>query len=152
METPKQVVVGETTSGDGPDKSSVGVVERGESSKSNIDLFVVPHTRMRDLVSWPLTEAAMATDVQDLEPSLQAVYEAMWELKTHEYIENNYIMNRLKARLQTKRVNLNSIKDFVICTLKCLLMTSTLFIFNIGLLIRSKQCNVILRMSANGFG
>jgi hypothetical protein len=59
---------------------------------------------MRDLVSWPLSEAAMATDVQDLEPCLQAVYEAMWELKTHEYIENNYIMNRLKARLQTKRV------------------------------------------------
>ncbi len=104
MESPNQVVVGETTSGDGPSKSSIGVVERGESSKNNIDLFVVPHTRMRDLVSWPLTEAAMATDVQDLEPSLQAVYEAMWELKTHEYIENNVIMNRLKARLQTKRV------------------------------------------------
>jgi hypothetical protein len=74
------------------------------STSNNIDLFAVPHTRMRDLVSWPLSEAAMATDLQDLEPCLQAVYEAMWELKTHEYIENNYIMNRLKARLQTKRV------------------------------------------------
>ena len=30
----------------------------------NIDLFAVPHTRMRDLVSWPLSEAASATDVQ----------------------------------------------------------------------------------------
>ena len=70
----------------------------------NIDLFVVPHSRMRDLVSWPLSEVASAVDIQDLEPCLQAVYEAMWEMKTHEYIENNYIMNRLKARLQTKRV------------------------------------------------
>jgi hypothetical protein len=77
---------------------------KSASTSNNIDLFAVPHTRMRDLVSWPLSEAAMATDVQDLEPCLQAVYEAMWELKTHEYIENNYIMNRLKARLQTKRV------------------------------------------------
>ena len=79
-------------------------LESCSSTSNNIDLFAVPHTRMRDLVSWPLSEAAMATDVQDLEPCLQAVYEAMWELKTHEYIENNYIMNRLKARLQTKRV------------------------------------------------
>jgi hypothetical protein len=38
------------------------------------------------------------------------VYEAMWEMKTHEYIENNYIMNRLKARLQTKRVRDRRIK------------------------------------------
>ena len=34
----------------------------------------------------------------------QAVYEAMWELKSHEYIENHYIMDKLKARLQAKRV------------------------------------------------
>jgi hypothetical protein len=78
-----------------------------DTNQNNIDLFVVPHTRMRDLVSWPLSEVAAAADVQDLEPCLQAVYEAMWELKTHEYIENNYIMNRLKARLQTKRVSIN---------------------------------------------
>lgn len=59
---------------------------------------------MKELVTWPLAEAASALEVQDLEPTLQAVYEAMWELKTHEYIENHLIMNRLKARLQTKRV------------------------------------------------
>ena len=75
-----------------------------DSKKSNIDLYAVPHERMRDLVSWPLSEVATAADIQDLEPCLQAVYEAMWEMKTHEYIENNIIMNRLKARLQTKRV------------------------------------------------
>ncbi len=35
---------------------------------------------------------------------VQAVYEAMWELKSHEYIENHYIMDKLKERLQKKRV------------------------------------------------
>jgi hypothetical protein len=29
----------------------------------------------------------------------------MWELKSHEYIENHFIMDRLKARLQAKRVS-----------------------------------------------
>lgn len=85
-------------------------LSENDGNQNNIDLFAVPHTRMRDLVSWPLSEVAAATDLQDLEPCLQAVYEAMWELKTHEYIENNYIMNRLKARLQTKRVSLE-LKD-----------------------------------------
>ena len=28
----------------------------------------------------------------------------MWELKSHEYIENHFIMDRLKARLQKNRV------------------------------------------------
>ena len=69
------------------------------------DVFRIPHSRMRELVSWPLKEAASVPDVQDLEPSLQAVYEAMWELKSHEIIENEYIMDILKARLQARQVN-----------------------------------------------
>ena len=105
MSDTHNVVAAEATSTDNLNPPAAEQEDEG-SSKHNIDLFAVPHTRMRDLVSWPLSEAAMATDLQDLEPSLQAVYEAMWELKTHEYIENNYIMNRLKARLQTKRVRL----------------------------------------------
>ena len=40
----------------------------------------------------------------DLEEILQSVYEAMWELKSHEYIENHFIMDRLKERLQARRV------------------------------------------------
>lgn len=62
-------------------------------------------SRMKELVDWPLSEMAMAIDIRELEPNLQAVYEAMWELKTHEYIENTYIMKRLKARLHKKRVS-----------------------------------------------
>jgi len=69
-----------------------------------VNLFLEPHNRMKELVSWPLTEAAKVSDVHELEPSLQAIYEAMWEMKTHEYIENHYIMDRLKQRLQSRRV------------------------------------------------
>ena len=69
------------------------------------DVFRIPHSRMRELVTWPLKEAASVPDVQDLQPSLQAVYEAMWELKSHEIIENEYIMDILKARLQARQVN-----------------------------------------------
>jgi len=31
----------------------------------------------------------------------------MWELKSHEYIENTFIMDKLKARLQKKRVSIS---------------------------------------------
>ena len=70
-----------------------------------VNLFLEPHNRMKELVSWPLTEAAKVSDVHELAPSLQAIYEAMWEMKTHEYIENHYIMDRLKQRLQSRRVS-----------------------------------------------
>ena len=72
-----------------------------------VNLFLEPHNRMKELVSWPLTEAAKVSDVHELEPSLQAIYEAMWEMKTHEYIENHYIMDQLKQRLQSRRVSKN---------------------------------------------
>jgi hypothetical protein len=74
-------------------------------ASSKPDVFRIPHSRMRELVTWPLKEAASVPDVQDLQPSLQAVYEAMWELKSHEIIENEYIMEILKARLQARQVN-----------------------------------------------
>ena len=38
----------------------------------------------------------------------QAVYEAMWELKSHEYIENHFIMDTLKKRLQSRKVKKTS--------------------------------------------
>ena len=75
------------------------------STNKKVDLFRIPHYRMRELVTWPLKEAASLPDVQDLQPSLQAVYEAMWELKSHEIIENQYIMDTLKARLQARQVS-----------------------------------------------
>ena len=76
-----------------------------ENQNSNKpDVFRIPHSRMRELVQSPLTEAAFVPDVRDLQPTLQAVYEAMWELKSHEIIENEYIMDTLKARLQARQV------------------------------------------------
>ena len=35
--------------------------------------------------------------IQEREAILQNVYAIMWELKTHEIIENVYIMNKLKV-------------------------------------------------------
>ena len=89
--------------------SSVGGVS---AIDSNVNLFTEPHNRMKELVSWPLTEAAEVSDVHELEPSLQAIYEAMWEMKTHEYIENHYIMDILKQRLQSRRVNFSLTRGF----------------------------------------
>ena len=75
-----------------------------DDKEASVNLFTDPHNRMKELVSWPLTEAAKISDVHDLEPCLQAIYEAMWELKTHEYIENHFIMDRLKQRLHSRQV------------------------------------------------
>ena len=70
------------------------------------DLFQIPHSRMKELVEAHLTKVreikSFSVAPEDL---LQAVYEAMWELKSHEYIENHFIMDRLKERLQAKRVS-----------------------------------------------
>ena len=68
---------------------------------------------MKELVSWPLTEAAKVSDVHELEPILQAIFEAMWEMKTHEYIENHYIMDQLKSRLQSRRVSTYMVSSYL---------------------------------------
>ena len=86
-----------------------------ELVETSVNLFTEPHNRMKELVSWPLTEAAEFSDVHELEPSLQAIYEAMWELKTHEYIENHYIMDTLKQRLHSRRVRPSSLLSRHIC-------------------------------------
>jgi len=83
---------------------SNGMISRDLSSAASVNLFLDFHSRMKELVSWPLTEAAKVSDVHELEPILQAIFEAMWEMKTHEYIENHYIMDQLKSRLQSRRV------------------------------------------------
>jgi len=86
-------------------KKRLKINKSDENQNSNKpDVFRIPHSRMRELVHWPLTEVASVPDVQDLQPTLQAVYEAMWELKSHEIIENEYIMDTLKARLQARQV------------------------------------------------
>ena len=83
--------------------SSATATERRSSPAA--DLFQIPHSRMKELVEAHLTKVreikSFSVAPEDL---LQAVYEAMWELKSHEYIENHFIMDRLKERLQAKRV------------------------------------------------
>jgi len=83
--------------------STSSATERRSSPAA--DLFQIPHSRMKELVEAHLTKVreikSFSVAPEDL---LQAVYEAMWELKSHEYIENHFIMDRLKERLQAKRV------------------------------------------------
>jgi hypothetical protein len=59
MENADKVVVVEAC-------SSGQASTEADGSKHHIDVFAVPHTRMRDLVSWPLSEVASAADVQVL--------------------------------------------------------------------------------------
>ena len=105
------------TSGDGTDSGNTG-----GSESAGVNLFRVPHSRMKELVNHnllPLTNSvnkSMELNSDSLESLLQDVYEAMWELKSHEYIENHFIMDRLKARLQSRRVN--TLKQFIRCTCK----------------------------------
>ena len=93
-----------TTPDSSPSNPAKDMSAQNLNTSGKVDLFRVPHSRMKELVTWPLKEAAGLLDVQDLEPSLQAVYEAMWELKSHEIIENQFIMDTLKARLQSRQV------------------------------------------------
>ena len=83
------------------------------------DLFQIPHSRMKELVEAHLTKVreikSFSVAPEDL---LQAVYEAMWELKSHEYIENHFIMDRLKERLQAKRVSASTNKEIAVKKLK----------------------------------
>lgn len=84
-----------------------------ETDKS-INVFRIPHSRMKELVERHLRQVdkienfSSAELSEEIDVTLQAVYQAMWELKSHEYIENHYIMDRLKARLQARRVGLRA--------------------------------------------
>ena len=82
----------------------------GGGGAGGVNLFRIPHSRMKELVASNLVPLTVTSNVDSaltsdsLESLLQDVYEAMWELKSHEYIENHFIMDRLKARLQARRV------------------------------------------------
>ena len=76
------------------------------ASPAETDVYTLPHKRMRQLVSTvtellPEIQASLHTASEQL---LQAVYATMWELKTHEIIENQVIMEQLKARLVSRQV------------------------------------------------
>jgi len=72
-----------------------------------IDVYKDPHTRMKKLVNSVVE--SMRLEILKLEPeererTLQKVYLIMWELKTHEFIENMFIMTKLKERLSALEV------------------------------------------------
>ena len=54
--------------------ATAAAVKSGDvKSDGGLNLFRIPHTRMKELVSWPL-KGVQDLDVQDLEPSLQVVH------------------------------------------------------------------------------
>ncbi|ELT98513.1 hypothetical protein CAPTEDRAFT_207606 [Capitella teleta] len=77
-----------------------------------VDVFSVPHSRMKALVdeySQMLRTTNFSNDV-DHQLLLESLYRTFVEFKTHEQIENRFIMRRLKAKL--KRL---SIQDSAVC-------------------------------------
>jgi len=72
-----------------------------------VDVYTDPHTRMKELVTSAAESIQMELsnlNFQEREEILQNVYAIMWELKTHEIIENVYIMNKLKERLAALQI------------------------------------------------
>jgi len=80
-----------------------------ENFPPEIDVYRIPHNRMKQLVTsvmqiLPEIQESLNFEQSILEKTLQVVYTTMWELKTHEIIENTVIMNKLKERLQSRKV------------------------------------------------
>jgi len=80
-----------------------------ETFPPEIDVYRVPHNRMKQLVTsviqiLPQIQESLNFEQSILEKTLQIVYTTMWELKTHEIIENTFIMNKLKERLHARQV------------------------------------------------
>jgi len=80
-----------------------------ENFPPEIDVYRIPHNRMKQLVTsvmqiLPEIQESLYFEQSILEKTLQVVYTTMWELKTHEIIENTVIMNKLKERLQSRKV------------------------------------------------
>lgn len=74
-----------------------------------VDVYSVPHTRMKELVNTmeevlPKIQESLNFEQTILERALQVVYTHMWELKMHEVIENTVIMDRLRTRLEDRKV------------------------------------------------
>ncbi|CAB4057109.1 FBXL5 [Lepeophtheirus salmonis] len=81
----------------------MSLIRPSDASKA---IFSVPHARMKELVDLNLCKLENLRDFTsgDVGGILQRIYVSMWELKSHEYIEDTYILNRLKDRLQARRV------------------------------------------------
>lgn len=84
-----------------------------EQFPAEIDVYRVPHNRMKQLVSsisekLPEIQESLNYEEQQqqttLESTLENIYSTVWELKTHEIIENTVIMNKLKERLHARQI------------------------------------------------
>ncbi|GIX84853.1 hypothetical protein CDAR_490711 [Caerostris darwini] len=77
-----------------------------------IDVFSAPHSRMKALVDVYLEKLTCTdfTDYTALESLLHDLHHTFCEFKSHEQIENKYIMRKLK-----KRLKLLSIHDAAVC-------------------------------------
>ncbi|GFU12516.1 hypothetical protein NPIL_661251 [Nephila pilipes] len=77
-----------------------------------IDVFSAPHSRMKALVDVYLEKLTCTdfTDYAALESLLHDLHHTFCEFKSHEQIENKYIMRKLK-----KRLKLLSIHDAAVC-------------------------------------
>lgn len=77
-----------------------------------IDVFSVPHSRMKQLVDVYCKKLTCTdfTDYAALESLLHDLHQTFCEFKSHEQIENQYIMKKLKKRLKAM-----SIHDASVC-------------------------------------
>lgn len=73
------------------------------SMSPEIDVYRDPHLRMKEVIQSTIDQMK-SVDIFSLDDILQSVYISMWELKSHEFIENTFIMDRLRARLSSQKV------------------------------------------------
>lgn len=76
-----------------------------------IDVFSVPHSRMKRLVE-VYSEKLICTDFSDysaLESLLHSLHRTFCEFKCHEQIENQLIMTKLKKKLKTLSIHDSSV-------------------------------------------
>ncbi|KZS10931.1 Uncharacterized protein APZ42_024579 [Daphnia magna] len=76
-----------------------------------VNVFLVPHSRMKDLVGTYMDQLS-TTDFRSngaLEHLLPLLENTFTEFKSHEHIENQYIMERLKQRLKLVDVTSQSV-------------------------------------------
>lgn len=82
----------------------LGPLPRLATVPKEINVYSDPHSRMKELVDEVVEKVQL--EVLNLSPGereviLQSLYRIVWELKTHEIIENTCIMSKLKERLKS---------------------------------------------------
>lgn len=85
-----------------------------ERFPAEIDVYKVPHSRMKQLVSsitrtLPEIQEYLNCQPESLEKTLESMYTIIWELKNHEIIENTVIINKLRERLLARQIDNQSV-------------------------------------------